>query len=233
MTDARELAERYSAAIQTSHLEVKPIRCDVDYLIAAGWVKEGLGARLFRLATEWDLAGGDYRLALRHVRQVELDAIQLRRNAARHPNEAAKMLAEAELLIEQAKREAITAKALALVHMKTLHEAKEAVGGYARWLANRARFMEPDDKVNTLAAQALQLFLDATCSACGGRGFNGGNLHPMVWCTACGATGKAHHRLSKTESDTAFIRGLLAEMDLKCHRVQQQMSRWMRRGSAA
>jgi hypothetical protein len=34
--------------------------------------------------------------------------------------------------------------------------------------------------------------------------------------------------LSKTERHSAFIRSLLAEMDLKCHRVQQQMSRVLR-----
>lgn len=232
MTDTRELSEKYSGATMTSHLEVKPTRCDVDYLIAAGWVHEGLGTALFRLATEWDLAGGDYRLALRHARQVELQAYQIKRNAARMPDggaeDAAKLLAEAALLLDQARREAITAKALAMVHMKTLHEARDAIGNYARGLANRAQFMQPDAKVNTLAAQALQMFLDATCPACMGRGFNGGHLKPVVWCNACGASGKAHHALSKTEQDSAFIRRLLAEMDLKCHRVQQQMSRWLR-----
>ena len=228
MTDTRELAERYGSATVTSNLEVKPTRCDVDYLIAAGWVKEGLGTRLFRLATEWDLAGGDYRLALRHARQVELQAYQIKRNAARHPVEAQTLLVEAARLLDQAQREAITAKALAMVHLKTLHEARDAVGAYAVGLANRASFMENDATVGKLAAKALQMFLDATCSACMGRGFNGGHLTPMVWCNVCGTSGKAHHALSKTERDEAFIRRLLAEMDLKCHRVQQQMSRWLR-----
>lgn len=228
MTERRDLDERYAGAVQTSHLEVKPIRCDVDYLIAAGWAKDGLGTRLFRLATEWDLAGGDYRLALRRVRQVELEAMQIQRSAARNPKEAEKLLADAALLMTEAQREAITAKAMAMVYLKTLDEAKEAVGGYARWLANRSRFIQSDAVVNKLAAKALQLFLDATCSTCSGRGFSGGFNAPRVLCTTCGATGRSHYHLSKTEPNSAFVRALLAEMDMKCHRVERAMVAMLR-----
>lgn len=229
MTETRELSERYSRATHSAHLRVDPERCDVDYLIAAGVVKEGLGARLFRLQSEWDLAAGEYRIALRHVREVEMQALQVKRNAARYPSEeSAKLLAEADALMTRARNEALTAKVLAMIHLKTLHEAKVAVGAFARHLANKRRFMEPDAVVNRLAAKALQLFLDATCHQCAGRGFNGGFNAARALCTACGASGRSHYHLSKTEFHSAFIRSLLAEMDLKCHRVQQQMSRWLR-----
>jgi hypothetical protein len=228
VTETRELSERYSRAMHSSHLEVDPERCDVDYLIAAGLVRDGMGARLFRLATEWDLAAGDYRLALRHVRAVELQAMQIQRNATRHPVEGEKLLQEAAALLVQAQQESLTAKALALVHLKTLREAKTEVGEYARLKANHIGFMEPDRIVNALAGRALQLFLDATCVRCSGRGFSGGFNAPRTLCTACGASGRAHYHLSKTERHSSFIRGLLAKMDLECHRVQQQMSRFLR-----
>lgn len=228
MTETRELSERYARAVHSAHLKLEPGRCDIDYMIAAGVVREGLGTRLFRLATEWDLAAGDYRLALRHVREVELQAMQVKRNAAKFPADSEKLLQEVEALLTQAKREAITAKALAMVYLKTLHEAKVAVGAFARSKANQTRFMEPDAVVNELAGKALQLFLDATCPRCAGRGFNGGFNAPRTLCTACGASGRAHYHLSKTEGHSAFIRSLLAEMDLKCHRVQKQMSRVLR-----
>lgn len=228
MTETRELAERYSRAMHSAHLEVGPGRCDVDYLIAAGVVREGLGTRLFRLASEWDMAAGDYRLALRRVRQIELDAIQLQRNAAKHAADADRLLREAAARLAQAQREALTAKVQAMVHLKTLHEAKVEVASYARLKANRVGFMEPDRIVNALASRALQLFLDTTCIRCSGRGFNGGFSGPKKLCTACGSSGKSYFHLSKTEKHAAFIRRLLAEMDLRCHRAQQQMSRWVR-----
>lgn len=228
MTETRDLAERYSHAMSSSHLRVDPERCDVDYLIAAGIVREGLGAMLVRLAVEWDLAAGDYRIALRHVRQVEAQALQVYRNASKYPDEHAALIKEAAAMLAQAQREALTAKVLAMIRLKTLKEAKVALAEYALLKAARIGLHESPKTVTALAAKALQLWLDATCSRCSGRGFSGGFGVPRILCTACGASGKSGFHLSKTDAHSAFIRRLLAEMDLRMHRVQQQMSRWLR-----
>jgi hypothetical protein len=55
-TDERPgITERYARAIESSHLEPEAERrCDVDILIAAGWVKEGLGTTLLRARIEFD-----------------------------------------------------------------------------------------------------------------------------------------------------------------------------------
>lgn len=229
MTDPRILGERYTRAIHSSDLEAAAERrVDVDYLIAAGMVKDGLGVKLYRLASEWDLAAGDYRLAHLYMRAVELQAMQVQRNARRFPTESEVRLKEAGQLMAQARADAVTAKALALARLKTLREAADAVGDFARLMAIRQRFAEPNAVVNTLAAKALQLWLDAVCSACRGRGFNGGFNGPKIMCTACGNTGRAHWQLSKREPHAAFIRTLLADMDLKAHRVEQTMRRFLR-----
>ena len=53
--DAPTIGERYSRASESSDLRVKPeARCDADYLIAAGWCGDGLGAILYRLRSEFD-----------------------------------------------------------------------------------------------------------------------------------------------------------------------------------
>ena len=52
--DRPTLAERYSRAMESSHLEVKPERGDVDFLIAAGWTGESLGTDLYRTRMEFD-----------------------------------------------------------------------------------------------------------------------------------------------------------------------------------
>ena len=62
MNDAPSIGERYSAAIESSDLRVRAEkRGDVDILIAAGWVGEGLGPMLYRLQVEFDLVRADVR----------------------------------------------------------------------------------------------------------------------------------------------------------------------------
>lgn len=53
--DRPNTSERYSSALNSSHLEVATDRTgDVDLLIAAGWAREGLGCQLYRLRVEFD-----------------------------------------------------------------------------------------------------------------------------------------------------------------------------------
>lgn len=55
MIDKPTMPERYARAMESSHLEMSNERAgDVDLLIAAGWVKEGLGTMLYRLRVEFD-----------------------------------------------------------------------------------------------------------------------------------------------------------------------------------
>lgn len=54
--EPRTLAERYSAATVSSHLRAQEGRGDVDYLIAAGWMQDTLGALMYRLRGEYDAA---------------------------------------------------------------------------------------------------------------------------------------------------------------------------------
>ena len=60
-TDPPTIAERYQRATHSSHLRVQERRGDVDYLIAAGWLREGLGAVMYRLAVEFDTVRGEVR----------------------------------------------------------------------------------------------------------------------------------------------------------------------------
>lgn len=53
--DRPNTSERYSSALNSSHLEVATERTgDVDLLIASGWAREGLGCQLYRLRVEFD-----------------------------------------------------------------------------------------------------------------------------------------------------------------------------------
>jgi len=228
MNTRRTTDERYGAATQASNLEVDPDeRGHADYLVAAGWSGAHLGATLHRLRTEWDLAAGDYRLAMQHQRQVEIDAARASRAAARtsDPEKAAEKIRDAALALQQASREALTARALAMVHLKTLHEAKQALGAFAHYHATRLALPYSVQQINALAGRALQAWLDAICGACSGRGFNGGYLTPRILCTQCGATGRAQYRVNDRDRAGHFVRMLLAKMDAKCERVERAIAR--------
>lgn len=62
MTTETTIGERYTLASEASDLSVRHSdlgRGSVDYLIAAGWVVEGLGTRLYRLMAEFDSVRAD------------------------------------------------------------------------------------------------------------------------------------------------------------------------------
>ncbi len=61
MSEPITTEERYARAIGSSHLEVTPHMDAISVIIAAGWVRDGLGTILYRLRTEHDAARGNLR----------------------------------------------------------------------------------------------------------------------------------------------------------------------------
>lgn len=59
--EAPTIGERYSRATESSDLRPKEGRCDVDYMIAAGWVGDRLGTMLYRLRSEFDQVHAEIR----------------------------------------------------------------------------------------------------------------------------------------------------------------------------
>lgn len=164
--DRPTLPERYAGAIDSSHLEVLPTRCSVDYLVAAGWVQETLGTALFRLRTEFDAVRGDHRLAsvvsseaAHEVRTMTAHAARIRRLAGQEDADSARRYrmdgdadvseARAQARAREAERAALTARALMMTHLKTLGAARNAVHNFAQAKALRDGFKpggKPDPK---------------------------------------------------------------------------------------
>lgn len=82
MTDSIDepptLAERYQRAVNSSHLRAEDGRCDVDYLIAAGWLKDGLGPALYRLRGEFDTVRASVRRGPMNSTEMMLVLSQLK-----------------------------------------------------------------------------------------------------------------------------------------------------------
>jgi hypothetical protein len=210
--------ERYGAAIGADDLTLSPSRCSVDYLISAGWVKDGLGAALFRLRTEWDATKAELRLggeaARDGYRQSEIFAKLAAQGQQRAAQDFAAIemadpckRAEAQELASAAyqharlkakaaldatlsvEHAAITARALIMTHMNSLGSAKDALYEFAVAFGARSRFYDARE-VRAVAARALQLWLDPNCPHCDGRGFTGGFREAVRWCHECDKSGK-------------------------------------------
>lgn len=228
--------ERYSQAIESKDLAVVPGRCSVDFIIAAGWVQESLGTALFRLRTEWDVVRSELRLAEDHARDGTREAWRLSRMGAaaalkaktdEDRSTASNTQENAAQLFHDVETAALTARALALAHLKTLESTKNALYAYAIGLGVRTKVYDLQ-RIRETTGRALQVWLDPTCPHCGGRGFNGGFREALRWCQECDRTGKRMNgtngfRLGKTDFQHQWGRTLLSDMDRKCDRVTAAM----------
>lgn len=219
--DRPSLQERYGNATRSSHLEVKPTRCSVDYLIAAGWTDDNLGVRLFRLRDEYDSIRAEHRMAEANLKAEVVAAWKAK------PEDKTTM-------IEEAARAALIARALIMVRLKTLEPARSALYGFALATAVRSGFprknRDNDGIVRMIVGRCLDAWLDPLCHDCDGRGFNGSPGSPMVICTSCNGSGRRHVRLAHDESGHEFGSRIMAEMDRKTARVASMMQRWLSSG---
>lgn len=241
------LAERYSAATQSSDLRVHgDRRGDVDMMIASGKVAavDRLGAAFYRLAVEFDTSRGEIDATRRWASQQQREANALQALAAffdgapadsewkraEHRRRADNARLQAKHIEEAASASVRTELALALVRMKSLREARDELGRLAVTEATRRRFMEPDHIVLVLAGRVLEHWLDPTCHRCQGRGFNGGAHRGELQsiCRPCRGSGSRRDLLGQTHEQQHFCAGLRAEIDSRLAEVDRAMRGWLR-----
>ena len=233
--DRPTLDERYARAATSAHLELLPTRCSVDYLIAAGWCRDDLGVKLFRLKSEFDLVRGDFHQAATNAHDDQACADELLRKSFVASDEeiAALRKAEADLAYKVAEEAAATARALILMRLPSLYETLQALHKFSDGFAFRQRFPRRPGEVERITARALELWIDPHCPSCGGRGSRGGFTSPLQLCTDCDHTGNRAvgprwYRLDQTPVGHQFGRGLMTEMDRMTENVGRAMSRFLR-----
>lgn len=230
--------ERYGKAITSKRLMVEPDRrCDVDMLVAAGWVADTIATELLRLRQEFDAARGEYQQANHNAASVWSVARKLQAEGRRITPEGPahedlrkqrhKAAEAAKLAMKDAERQALTARALILVQLKSLHTTKQKLGAFSVALATKRRFMKSDLDVLAITGRALDYWLDPACPSCDGRGFHGGVGTPMEWCSDCHGTAKRTVNFGGSDADQVFGKLLLAEMDRKAAAVLQVWKKFL------
>jgi hypothetical protein len=238
--------ERYTRAVQSSHLELRETPGDVDALIAAGWIKEGMGPMLYRLHVEFDSVKAEHGLVLRNQQRAQ-EAIKAlakelnieRLAMARGPTRAGLIAEQLKALEEQTERAALTERVLMLSKLRTLPRVRQEFGHWAivqatsekRRRAMRATGQQPMDdgsSILVLAGRVLQAHLDPLCRPCQGRGSNGGYDSPLTVCRACKGSGRSAAALGKDDSERSFCQFLLAEMEQALSEVERLMRAFLK-----
>lgn len=220
------VADRYARSITSSHLEVTEYTGDIDSLISAGWIKESLSTLLWRVRVEFDAVDARDVVALPEMPPPERLLIEGEEKALAEWRKGEKARIAADL-----KARRLTARALAMVHLTSLREAKEALGRFTMAQSTRMRLPLTPEQELAVAGRAMQAFLDPLCGACHGIKFKtapGTGRLSSTPCPVCYGSGRAQGSDDMTASEFALQQSVLAEIDRKMDRVARLMKRFLR-----
>lgn len=188
-------------------------------ILAAGLQRERVGVMLLRLRAEYDTVRGDLERAGQIAPGGARRALELRQRAekARRLGDegmAAELLAEADSIQRRAPAEVMSARAVILVALASLQDARQELGALAvRMGANPKRALAPA-VVLRLAGRVLDVWLDETCHRCDGTGILGSRYQGDAerQCPTCKGTGHRRDILGDSLQQTRFAGDLLAEV---------------------
>lgn len=251
--------ERYIRATKTANLDVEErVRRPADYLISAGrvmsedrnWDTEievserrkkyialcrRLAFMLMRLVGEFDNIKGDIDLARRYLsparKLAEREYTSLWRGKVRLDGPTRELqhldVAEQEELAVLA-----SAHSFAMLQLKSLSETRDVLHRWAEIEATRRAYMLTDKEVSAMIGPILDIFIDANCYKCGGRGSTGKHGAPQRICPACSGVGKRHGRndgreakIGRTQVQNDFAGHVLSEMDRMVEAAVSDMNR--------
>ena len=214
MTDENQrpgIEELYAAAVAAG----VPDRL----ILAAGLQRERVGVMLLRLRAEYDTIRGELERAGQIAPRGLERARALRQQAEKAQklgmhDDAAALIAEADAIQRRTPAEVMSARAVILVSLTTLHAAKQELGALAvRMGANPKRTLAPAVSLR-LAGRVLDVWLDETCHRCDGTGILGSRYQGDAerQCPTCKGTGHRRDILGDSLQQTRFAGDLLAEV---------------------
>jgi hypothetical protein len=263
--EAPSTAELYIRAQESNHLEVTVLRTRaIDRIIAAGWVGDTLGALLYRVLAEYDAVKGEkalYEAEAMRLSELHRQALKRRETARKQMEEEccpsvdqyrawAAHAEEARQLAAQVRSEITTGRAMVLMRVRSLHDAKQALGRFAmihaqtsrraqaprthllvRYLGAEVSLPVIDDAVVlALAGRVLDVFLDGDCGHCQGRGSNGGRHRgeKLELCRPCHGSGKRSESIGHNRTEQHFAASLMVEMSIRLNEAERSMRAFLR-----
>lgn len=218
------IEERYAVAIMAGIPD--------GLIMAAGLQRERVGVLLLRLRAEYDAvrqemerAGEIAPSAADRVRSLVKEADRLKALAKRlgltnvsAASEALERAADLQREIagtpKRAERDIKTARAVILVALTSLQDARQELGALAvRMGANPKRALAPAVALQ-LAGRVLDVWLDETCHRCDGTGRLGSRYQGDAerQCPTCKGSGHRRDILGDSLQQTNFAGDLLAEV---------------------
>lgn len=202
-------------------------------VLAAGLQRERAGVQLLRLRAEYDAvrqqmerAGQIAPSAASRVRELvrEVDRLKALAKLLRDGNDwdsaeveagrAADLQAEIAAMPKRAEADVKIARAVILVALTSLQDARQELGALAvRMAANPKRGLAPAVAMQ-LAGRVLDVWLDETCHRCDGTGVLGSRYQGDAerQCPTCKGSGHRRDILGDSLQQTRFAGDLLAEV---------------------
>lgn len=247
--------ERYIGATNSSNLRVNDLASgDVDYLIAVGLAgrprdqrgetperiirRHELATCLLHLQGEWDQQkraigrAKDYLSPMRERAWEARCKVWHGKHSLAGPTQELYFIELAELDEASIVGGAI---AHAMLSLKSLRAAKEALHRWAEIEATCARYMVTDAEIAKLIGPMLEVFLDPNCHKCGGRGVIGDHGTVQTICPAChgskvrfGRKGGRGIAIGQTPEQHRFADYVTAEIGRMVAQMRERSSGYLR-----
>jgi hypothetical protein len=131
---------------------------------------------------------------------------------------------------ELAGRQAMSARIMVLIDLKTLPRVKQELYATAVSLLARYGIEWEAPVLASVIGQVIDIHIDPICHHCQGRGSNGGYGMPKVICRKCKGSGRrGHGDIGKDNLQRQFGRELLDDMREAIYAAERGISRRMRR----
>ena len=231
------MAERYAGAIGASNLRVHPHKAgSVDLILAAAMHKSGLNTKLARTGAEFDTVRGELERAghiasAQERKAVRLAKVSFKGTAANGYRDAIDGPSLAHAIREQAIAEAVSARCLIMMQLRTLQPTKDALGAYAILAATKRRFMAPNEVVLKITGKVIEAWLDPLCHECDGTGYVASGYRGQVTkeCRPCKGSGQSRSANAGRGSDEQrFAASLLADIQRCIEDFQADLTKRLR-----
>ena len=215
------IPDRYSYSIRSKQLRNTDRPGDIDVIIAAGFIRDGLPTAIYRLRIEFDAVRGD--LILNDRMLVQAIAIA---NVVQQSVEVGPTFADAIRM--QAHDFATSNLCFLLTQLKSFKGCLHKLSRFIRRKSEKAGLNFNRAESEELAGQILDYLLDPLCQQCAGTGYKKTTRGAL--CPTCKGQGKRHFQFGNGTSykRISLIKDVFSDIEHNMERINRLMGRFLR-----